>query len=145
MGRRGRMLSHYSELSLDAISGAQWFTTKDLASGYNQVPIMEKDKPKTVFCTPFGLFEWNRMAFGLCNAPSMFQRLMEKMFGAQHCQSLLLYLDDVIVFSPSVAEHLERLEIVLVRLKCEGLKAKLENFKFFKPEVRLLGACNIEC
>lgn len=121
------MLSPYQELkSLLTLSGAQWFTTVDLASGYNQIPITEKDKPKTAFCTPFGLFEWNRMAFGLCNVPSTFQRLMERIFGVQHCQSLSLYLDDVIVFSPSVAEHLEWLEIVLAQMKQEGLKAKLE-------------------
>ncbi|MBZ5782076.1 reverse transcriptase family protein, partial [Klebsiella aerogenes] len=63
-------------------------------SGYNQVPVSEADKPKTAFCTPFGLFEWNRMPFGLCNAPSTFQRLMQRLFGDQQCQSLLLYLDD---------------------------------------------------
>lgn len=80
----------------------------DSASGYNQVPVAEKDEMKTVFCTPFGLFEFNRMPFGLCNAPSTFQRIMERMFGAQHCQSLLVYLDDV-VFSSSVDEHLDRL------------------------------------
>lgn len=121
MGRLGKI-----EESLDALSGARWFTTMYLDSGYNQVPVTKKDKPKTSFCTPFGLFEWNRMAFGLCNTPSTFQRLMERMFGAQHCQSLLLYLDDVIVFSPSVVEHLEWLESVLAWLKQEGLKAKLE-------------------
>lgn len=55
------------EESLDALSGAHWFSTLDLASGYNQVPVTEGDRPKTAFCTPFGLFEWNRMPFGLCN------------------------------------------------------------------------------
>lgn len=69
------------EESLDALSGACWFTPLDLASGYNQVPVTESDKPKTAFCTPFGLFEWNRMPFGLCNTPSTFQRLMQRIFG----------------------------------------------------------------
>lgn len=85
------------EESLDALNGAQWFTTLDLASGYNQVPVSETDKEKTAFCTPFGLFEYNRMPFGLCNTPSNFQRLMERIFGDQRFQSLLLYLDDVVV------------------------------------------------
>ena len=75
-------LPHIEE-SLDALTGAQWFTTMDLASGYNQIPVTEKDWPKTAFCTPFGWFEWNRMPFGLCNAPSTFQRLMQRIFGDQ--------------------------------------------------------------
>lgn len=127
------------EESLDVLSGARWFSTIDLASGYNQVPVAEQDKPKTAFCTPFGLFEWNRMPFGLCNAPGTFQRLMQRMFGGQQCQSLLLYLDDIVVFSSSVSQHLERLELVLSRLQKEGLKAKLEKCDFFKQQVRYLG------
>uniref|UniRef100_A0A3B1JWV6 Gypsy retrotransposon integrase-like protein 1 n=1 Tax=Astyanax mexicanus TaxID=7994 RepID=A0A3B1JWV6_ASTMX len=127
------------EESLDALSGARWFSTLDLASGYNQVPVAEQDKPKTAFCTPFGLFEWNRMPFGLCNAPSTFQRLMQRMFGDQQYQSLLLYLDDIIVFSSSVSQHLQRLEVVLGRLQKEGLKAKLSKCVFFKQEVGYLG------
>ncbi|KAL0185385.1 hypothetical protein M9458_021082, partial [Cirrhinus mrigala] len=127
------------EETLDALTGARWFSTLDLASGYNQVPVTEGDKAKTAFCTPFGLFEWNRMPFGLCNAPSTFQCLMERLFGDQRHQSLLLYLDDIVVFSSSVIQHLERLEVVLGRLKREGLKAKLEKCAFFKQQVKYLG------
>uniref|UniRef100_A0A8C5C0T7 Gypsy retrotransposon integrase-like protein 1 n=1 Tax=Gadus morhua TaxID=8049 RepID=A0A8C5C0T7_GADMO len=79
------------------------------------------------------------MPFGLCNAPSTFQRLMERIFGDQHCQSLLLYLDDIVVFSSTVTEHVERLESVLGRLQQENLKAKWEKCCFFKPEVSYLG------
>lgn len=104
------------EESLDALTGARWFSTMDLASGYNQVPMAEADQPKTAFCTPFGLFEWNRMPFGLCNAPSTFQRLMQRIFGDQHCQSLLLYLDDIVVFSSTFTQHLQRVEVVLQRM-----------------------------
>lgn len=86
------------EESLDGLTGAKWFSTLDLASGYSQVEVAEKDRAKTAFCTPFGLFEFNRMPFGLCNAPSTFQRLMERMFGDCRYQSVLLYLDDLIVF-----------------------------------------------
>ncbi|KAL7878192.1 hypothetical protein SRHO_G00048350 [Serrasalmus rhombeus] len=111
----------------------------DLASGYNQIPVTEQDRPKTAFCTRFGLFEFNRMPFGLCNAPSTFQRLMERMYGDQNCQSLLLYLDDIIVFSSDIDQHVGCLELVLSRLQQEGLKANLEKCCFFQQEVRYLG------
>uniref|UniRef100_A0A3B3IF94 Gypsy retrotransposon integrase-like protein 1 n=1 Tax=Oryzias latipes TaxID=8090 RepID=A0A3B3IF94_ORYLA len=127
------------EESLDALSGARWFSTLDLASGYHQVAVAEADRPKTAFCTPFGLFEWNRMPFGLCNAPSTFQRLMQRMFGEQQGQSLLLYLDDIIVFSSTIEQHLERLELVLERLQLEGLKVKLAKCAFFQHQVHYLG------
>ncbi len=127
------------EETLDSLAGACWFSTMDLASGYNQVPVAEGDKSKTAFCPPFGLFEWNRMPFGLCNAPSTFQRLMERLFGDQQCQSLLLYLDDIVVFSSSVDQHLARMEVVLSRLHNEGLKAKLSKCAFLKKEVHYLG------
>ena len=127
------------EESLDALSGAQLFTTLDLASGYNQVTVAEKDKAKTAFCTPFGLFEFNRMPFGLCNAPGTFQRLMERIFGDQSFQSVLLYLDDIVIFSSSFEEHLQRLDLVLSRLKQQNLKLKLKKCHFFKKEVKYLG------
>lgn len=79
------------------------------------------------------------MPFGLCNAPSTFQRLMERIFGDQSFQSLLLYLDDVIVFSATVKQHLHRLELVLDRLRQQNLKIKLSKCCFFRPEVRYLG------
>lgn len=127
------------EESLDALSGARWFSTLDLASGYNQVPMAEKDKVKTAFCTPFGLFEFNRMPFGLCNAPGTFQRLMERIFGDQSFQTLLLYLDDVVIFSSSFADHLQRLEVVLARLQKHNLRLKLQKCHFFQQEVKYLG------
>ncbi|RVE58875.1 hypothetical protein OJAV_G00198510 [Oryzias javanicus] len=127
------------EETLDSLTGACWFSTMDLASGYNQVPVTETDRPKTAFCTPFGLFEWNRMPFGLCNAPSTFQRLMQRLFGDQQGQTLLLYLDDIVVFSSSIPQHLERLEVVLSRLQLEGLKVKLSKCSFLKREVQYLG------
>ena len=127
------------EESLDALTGAKWFSTLDLASGYNQVPMAEADRAKTAFCTPFGLFEFNRMPFGLCNAPGTFQRLMERMFGNQRFQSVLLYLDDIIVFSSTVHQHLERLEEVFFRLDQQGLKAKLSKCHFFQKQVKYLG------
>lgn len=125
--------------SLDALSGACWFSTIDLARGYNQVRVSEQDKPKTAFCTPFGLLEFNRMPFVLCSAPSTFQWHMQSMFGLQQGQSLLLYLNDIIVFSSSLEQHLQRLELVLGQLQKEGLKVKLEKCLFFQQEVGYKG------
>lgn len=127
------------EESLDSLSGARWFSTLDLASGYNQVEVVEKDRHKTAFCTPFGLYEFNRMAFGLCNAPGTFQRLMERILGDQRHQSLLLYLDDVVLFSSSFEQHLARLDLVLDRFAHENLKVKLSKCSFFKSRVSFLG------
>lgn len=127
------------EESLDALTGATLFSTLDLASGYNQVPMAEKDKEKTAFCTPFGLFEFNRMPFGLCNAPGTFQRLMERIFGDQSLNSLLLYLDDIVIFSSSFHQHLQRLELVFKRLQDHNLKLKLEKCHLFQAKVKYLG------
>ena len=96
--------------SLDNLNRASWFTTLDLASGFNQVAMEEDDKPKTEFTTPFGLFEYNRMPFWLCGAPATFQRLMQRCLHDQIYQLLLVYLDDVIIFSKTFEEHLERLD-----------------------------------
>ena len=125
--------------SLDALGGATLFSTLDLGSGYNQVLMAEDDKQKTAFCTPFGLFEFNRMPFGLCNSPSTFQRLMERIFGDERFRSLLLYLDDIVVFSSSFETHLERLEVVLRRLRQHNLKLKMNKCHFFQTEVKYLG------
>lgn len=121
--------------SLDALAGSKWFWTLDLASGYNQVAMADADRAKTAFCTTFGLFEFNRMPFGLCNAPGTFQRLMERMFGDQRFQSVLLYLDDIVVFSSTVHQHLERLEEVFSHLNQQGLKVKLFKCHFFQKQV----------
>ena len=80
-----------------------------------------------------------RMPFGLCNAPSTFQQLMERIFGDQHYQSLLLYLDDVIVFSSTVDEHFSRLDLVFGHFQKEGLKVKLERCNFLRQQVQYLG------
>lgn len=84
--------------SLNALAGPWWFSIMDLASWYNQVLVAEKGQARTTFCTPFGLFEWNQMVFGLYNVLDPFQQLMERLFGDQQCQTLLLYLDDIVGF-----------------------------------------------
>ncbi|XP_056303592.1 uncharacterized protein LOC130215772 [Danio aesculapii] len=125
--------------SLDALSGAQVFSTIDLASGYHQVAVDEKDRPKTAFTTPFGLFEYRRMPFGLCNAPATFQRLMQATMSDLVFQIVLIYLDDLLVYSSTFHDHLVRLETVFRRLRETGLKIKIEKCNFLQPEVKFLG------
>ena len=125
--------------SLDALNGAKWFTTLDLASGFNQVAVDEEDKAKTAFITPFGLFEHNRMPFGLCNAPATFQRLMQSCLNDQIFQTLLVYIDDIIVFSETFEEHLSRLDRFLTRLSHHGLKIKAGKCTFLSRQVSYLG------
>jgi hypothetical protein len=92
--------------TLDALSGAKWFSTIDLASGYWQVEVEPSDREKTAFATPFGLHQFRVMPFGLCNAPSTFQRLMELVLAGLHWSTCLVYLDDIIIYSRTIDVHL---------------------------------------
>ncbi|KRY64941.1 Retrovirus-related Pol polyprotein from transposon 17.6 [Trichinella pseudospiralis] len=123
---------------LGQLSGATWFSTLDLASGYWQVEVAEEDKEKTAFTTPFGLYQFRVMRFGLCNAPATFQRLMETVLCGLHWTTCMVYLDDVIVFSKDAAEHLEKLDEVFSRLQGAGLKIKSTKCKLFQERVKYL-------
>ena len=103
--------------TLDSLGDASYFFTLDLASGYWQVEVDPSDWEKTAFVTPFGLHQFRVMPFGLSNAPATFQRLMEQVFTGLHWSTCLVYLDDIIVFSRTVAEHLGQLRDVFTRLK----------------------------
>ena len=97
------------EECLDTLSGAKWFSTLDLQSGYWQVEMDPLDKVKTAFTTRYGLFEYNWMPFGLCNAPGTFQRAMELVMRGLQWKTVLIYLDDVIIVSATYEEHIARL------------------------------------
>ncbi|TKS67456.1 Retrovirus-related Pol polyprotein from transposon 412 [Collichthys lucidus] len=127
------------EESLSALSGSKWFSVLDLKSGYYQIEMNEEDKAKTGFVTPVGFWEFNRMPQGVTNAPSTFQRLMEKSMGDLHLKEVLVFLDDLIVFSTTLEEHEQRLLRVLHRLKEYGLKLSPEKCKFFQTSVKYLG------
>ena len=125
--------------TLDSLSGATYFTTLDLMSGYWQVALEEQDKEKTAFSTAQGLFEFNVMPFGLTNAPATFQRLMECVLAGLTEEQCLIYLDDIIIFSSSFQQHLQHLTNVFQALCNAGLQLKLTKCHFAQREVNYLG------
>ena len=110
--------------TLDMLTGATYFTTLDLASGYWQVEVEECDKEKTAFSTASGHYEFNVMPFGFTNAPATFQHLMECVLAGLRGEQYLVYLDDVIVFIDTFQEHLKCLSNVFSALREAGLKLK---------------------
>ena len=125
--------------TIDALYGAKYFSTLDLFSGYWQIEIEEADKHKTVVICEYGQYEFNRMPFGLTNAPGTFQRLMNKIMKPVLYESALVYLDDIIVFSKTLEDHIKHLETVFKILAEAGLKLKLKKCNFFKTEINYLG------
>lgn len=127
------------EESLDALGKAKLFSSLDLTAGYFQVAVHDEDQEKTAVTTPFGLYQWTRMPFGLCNAPGTFQRLMEVVLGDLAFDVLLIYLDDVLVFSSDFDSHCEKLDLVFGRLREHGLKLKPSKCFLLRSEVKFLG------
>ena len=123
-------------MSIDCLGAAQYFTTLDLQAGYWQLELEESSRAKTAFITKYGLYEYTKLPFGLCNAPSTLQRCMEMVFRGLQWSKLLIYLDDIIIFSKDITEHFARLDEVLSRLIRAGLKLKCE---LLKPQVLFLG------
>jgi transposase InsO family protein len=125
---------------LDTLGGAKYFSILDLKSGYHQVEVQEEHKERTAFTAgPLGFFEYNRMPFGLKNAPATFQRLMEDCLGDLKYNICCVYLDDIIVYSSTIDSHLTRLEQVFNRLDEYGLKLAPKKCEFFKDKLKYLG------
>ena len=125
--------------AFDHLSGHAMFSTLDLNSGYWQVAIEEKDKPKTAFVTRRGLFQFKVMPFGLTCAPATFERLMETVLAGLQWDKCLVYLDDIIVIGNSFENMLENLEKVFDRLQRAGLKLKAKKCNLFATKVSYLG------
>ncbi len=124
---------------LDALGGARFFSTLDLASGYHQVAMHPNDQHKTAFISPLGLYEWTRMPFGLTNAPATFQRVMQSAMSDFLFQIMLVYLDDILVYSKTWEDHLKRLEQVFLRLREIGVKLNPDKCCFGLKSVHFLG------
>lgn len=125
--------------ALDCLQGAEYFSSLDLRSGYWQVPMDPADRPKTAFVTPDGLYEFNVMPFGLCNAPATFERMMDNLLRGLKWKTCLCYLDDVVVFSPDFPTHLYRLEQVLQCITEAGLQLNLKKCRFGAKQLAILG------
>jgi hypothetical protein len=123
----------------DTLEGAKYFSSLDLSQGYYQVPMAHKDVEKTAFTTRQGQFEFLRMPFGLCSAPSTFQRLMHTILRNENWKQCLIYLDDILIFGKTLEEHTSRLRTVLQRFREAGLKLSPEKCTFLKQEVEYLG------
>ena len=123
---------------LDKIGGAKFISTLDLARGYWQVPVAEKDRAKTAFITPNGLYQFRVMPFGLNGAPATFQRMMDRV--VRGLESFTAdYIDDIAIFSDTWENHLCHIREVLLRLRDSNLTAKLKKCQFGKEECVFLG------
>ena len=126
--------------ALQAVHSSNWFSSFDLAQGYLQLAMEESDIKKTAFrASSMGLYEFTCMPFGLSNACSSFCHLMEQCLGDQQFVTLLLYLDDICIFAPTIDEMLDRIQLVFDRLKKFNLKIKPKKCQFFSTSVLFLG------
>ena len=124
---------------LDQLQGAAVFSKLDLAQGYHQVRMVEQDIHKTAFTSKYGHFEFTVMPFGLCNGPATFVNLMRDVFKDFTDEFVVVYFDDILVYSKTHAEHVGHLRRVLSRLRLHHLKAKLAKCEFGLAEVQFLG------
>jgi len=123
---------------LASLGSAKYFSKLDLKSGYWQVELEEEDKEKTAFTCHRGLFQFNVMPFGLANAPGIFQELMSVVLEGQE-EYALAYLDDILIFSDTVEDHIKHIQEVLGSLRGHNLKLKPAKCEFFKKETQYLG------
>jgi hypothetical protein len=115
----------------DQLKGAKYFSKIDLRSGYYQLRILHEDVPKTAFVTHYGQHEFTVMPFGLTNAPAYFMNLMNKVFMEELDKFVVVFIDDILVYSRSTEEHHQHLRIVLGKLRDHQLYAKFSKCEFW--------------
>jgi hypothetical protein len=123
----------------DQMRGARVFSKIDLRSGYHQMKIKPSDIPKTAFSTRYGLYEFTIMSFGLTNALAYFMNLMNKVFKEYLDKFVVVFIDDILIYSKNDSEHEEHLRMVLQKLQDNQLYAKFTKCEFWLDEVHFLG------
>jgi hypothetical protein len=127
------------DVLFDQLVGAKVFSKIDLRPGYHQIKIRASDIPKTAFSTRYGLYEYLVMSFGLTNAPAYFMYLMNSVFMPELDKFVVVFIDDILVYSKSEEEHAGHLHVVLQRLREHCLYAKLSKCDFWLKEIKFLG------
>ena len=127
------------EECLDTLYGNCWFSKLDANSAYWQIPLAEEDRSKTAFTTKHGLYEFVRLAFGLCNAPATYSRVINLILRGLTWNMVLAFLDDIMVLGKTFHEHLGHLREVFQRLRKYKLKLKPNKCEFFRTKIDFLG------
>jgi hypothetical protein len=127
------------DVLFDQLVEAKVFSKIDLRSGYHQIKIQASDIPKTAFSTRYGLYEFLVMSFGLTNAPTYFMYLMNSVFMLELDKFVVVFIDDILVYSKNEEEHVGHLHVVLQRLREHHLYAKLSKCDFWLKEIKFLG------
>jgi hypothetical protein len=123
----------------DQLAGAKVFSKVNLHSGYHQIKIRPEDVPKTAFSTRYGLYEYVVISFGLTNAPAHLMYLMNSIFMLELDKFVVVFIDDILIYSKSEEEHARHLRIILQRLRDHQLYAKFSKCAFWLKEVPFLG------
>jgi hypothetical protein len=130
---------HCINILFDQLAGAKVFSKVDLHSGYHQIKICLKNVPKTAFSTKYGLYEYLVMSFELTNAPAHFMYLMNFVFMPELDKFVVVFIDDILIYSMNEVEHEQHLQVVLQRLQDHQLYAKFGKCAFWLKEVPFLG------
>ena len=129
--------------SLSKLGDAKFFTSQDLGSAFWQVPLRKKDREETGFACDLGLYQWKTMPFGLCNVTGTFQRLMAQALTRvtkKYGNFVMCYVDDMVIATPTLADHIDRLDEVFDCMKRAGLKCKPSKCEILRDSIQYLGS-----